>query len=293
MTVKDALGLTLVEDEPFDQPPSVYIYGSPGIGKSTSVAQAAQNALFILSSRNILAPYGSWMKMMLKNDETRAEALTYRPFASEHSAMPRLARYDLSRDAAEARGLRTLDFLDGLLTKIENEAAKGNRPYKGIVLDEMTDFSTRIYTEMQDDPANKKGGKVNGWAVVDAIKAFHKKLAKFPERTGMYLVMVCHAREPTYFDPTDSKVASDKRGTLKYKGGPAFAIGSLIEPLSADADFVFQLIPEAEGGRTKRFLLSELDEFWTRKARDFRIPHRVELSEAVLRKLMGEIDLTF
>ena len=291
--MQDSLGFTLDESAAFTTPPGVIIYGPPGIGKTTSIAQAFQNALYLCSKPNILAPYGSWW------DDQKAKGnkdiLKYRPYDPRAGALPPLARYDVSKGAATAKGLSTRNFLGAILSRIAEGAIKGVRPYTTVVMDEMTDISNRVLLDFQSDPAlSGKGGKTDGWAVAAALKEWHRNLMSFPSVTGIAMVTVCHSREPSYFGTQDQKIATDKRGALQYKGGPSYAYGSLVEPMCADADFVIQLLPESDGlGPTKRYMFTEVDELWARKARDFRIPAKVEMTEASLQKLLQGINLKF
>lgn len=290
--MQDSLGFTLDESPAFTTPPGVIIYGPPGIGKTTSIAQAFQNALFLCSKPNILAPYGSWWDD--QHAKGNKEIVKYRPYEPRAGMLPPLARYDISKQAAQARQLSTKAFLGAVLTRIAEGAMKGVRPYSTIVLDEMTDISNRVLADLQTDPACMKNGKVDGWAVAAALKEWHRNLMTFPAITGIAVVTVCHSREPSYFGTQDQKIAADKRGALQYKGGPSYAYGSLVEPMCADADFVIQLLPESDAmGNLKRVMLTEVDELWARKARDFRIPAKVEMTEASLQKLLHNINLKF
>lgn len=286
----DPLGFTLDESPAFSTPPSVIIFGPPGIGKTTSIAQAFQNALFLTSKPNILAPYGSWWETLPADRKAK-----YRPYAPVAGAQPPIARYSITREDCAKRNLSTQSFLGAILQRVTESAQKGQKPYSTVVIDEMTDISNRVLNEMENDPKFlNRGGKRDGFAVADALKTWHRTLMRFPAQSGIALVTVCHSREPSFFAPNNDKVASEKRGELQYKGGPAFAWGSLVEPMCADADFVIQLEPVSDGlGPLKRMMLTELDDRWMRKARDFRIPAKVEMTEASLQQLLHGINLKF
>ena len=288
--MQDALGFSLDIREAFVTPPGVIIYGPPGIGKTTAIAQAFQDALFLCSKPNILAPYGSWWATL---DAERKKK--YRPYSPVPGAPEPLARYSITRDDCQKRQLSTKAFLSAIMARISDGAFKGVKPYSTLVLDEMTDLSNRVLEEMSTDPAYlNKNGKLDGFALADGFKGWHRSLMRFPAQTGIALVTVCHSREPSFFAPNNEKVASEKRGELQYKGGPAYAWGSLVEPMCADADFVIQLEPVSDGlGPVKRMMLTELDDRWMRKARDFRIPAKVEMTEASLQKLLQNINLKF
>lgn len=295
--MKDELGLTLTESPPFDVPPAIVIYGDPGIGKSSEAAKAFQSALYIETKNNILAPYQSWWAMEHAKDPVFAR--NFRPIFPQPGLPPKhvMARYDLSKEQIARSGggkMTTLQFFNGLIEHIETMARTGKRPYKGIVVDEMTDLSIRLLEDMKADPAVGK----NGWKMIENLKLLHRKLILLTQRTGMYLVLICHTKEPEYWPMDDVAIAAPMRGKMKYKGGPAFAIGSIAGQLCADADFVVQIVAESDplsfgGGAMKRVMLTETDALWYRKARDFRIPAKAELGTSSLRALLGNAGLDF
>lgn len=288
----DGIGLTLDSTDALKQPPAIIVYGSSGVGKSTEIARACQNALFLQASPDVLRPYETW-RLGLKPEEQSK----YKPLAA-------LARKTVEpTDVISAAQVRLKagpgscwEKLEQILNVFEAAAHTGKNPYAGLVFDEWSVFATRVMEDMRTSnlPQFKaQNGKIDVFKVIDGLKAFHRRVLDLPMRCGKYVVLVCHAQDAKYYDQNDDKKALELRGSLKYRGGPMLPIGTLVESVVAMSTFTFHMVSEEavsfDGTSCGiRYFLTDATETWARKARDFRIAPKVKVSESNLLQLLTE-----
>lgn len=286
MASVDALGLTLDDHDPSKSPCSTIIYGPPGSGKSSSMAHAFQNALFILSNRTVLDSYDSWYAPA----KTKWEADPNnkgKPFPFKTHAQ--LAKKTLKTpDEMRAANTNTWQTVSIIVQAFIDASAQGTNPYEGLIFDEWPEICARIHEDMKTDPKFlNRNGKVNPFDVIDALKSYHRWIFTVPRVAGKMIGLVCHAQPPKYFDPDDETIPVDQRGKLQYKGGPTMPFGKLVEQVCAAAEVVLHLTVKDGIGAAQRVFYTQVDPLWERKVRrGFGLSAEVPLEKMDLRTLL-------
>lgn len=267
MTQKtNSLGLPVNDQSVLAVPPSLVIYGPPGVGKSQEVGRAFQDALFITSSPTVLR--GLETLKLARPDLVARLPDTFTIPEYQLDEKGNMVQFD------------NLGAVEALLTRFGASVRAGKCEYSGLVFDEWSTFGDRIWKEMQADTQKRyrtSTGRVDYFRVIDAFKALHRRLCQLPRVTGKMLTLICHWAEPKF----DEEENSPTKGTLKYPGGPKMPIGTLITPVCAEADAVLQMVVgrpsaaavlegNANGNAVQRKFLTQPSETWYRKVRDFR-----------------------
>lgn len=212
-------------------PPSIVLYGPPGVGKSTEMARAFNNVLYVQSSPSILHAYAHWASMSPQLKLKVPDRLTL----------------DEKYVAAYAEGGRnkapTVSAVIDVVTKYIAACDAGTSPYEGIVFDEWSTLCERMFAELKTDPWGTfrgRNGNLNIFAVFDAFKQVHRTVLSLARRTRKMVGFVSHHQGPRI----DDDDASPTKGAIKWPGGPKMPMGmsdQIIE-LCADADVVLQLV---------------------------------------------------
>ena len=261
-------GITLDTSNVLSTAPSVVLYGAPGGGKSTEMARAFPDVLYVQSSPTIL----------------RALAKYAEDHPDKGIKLPTRVTFD-EKYAAQHGGYWSTAFKT-LLESYLVADAQGKNPYSGIVFDEWSTLAERIYAELRTDPFGKyrgRNGNINIFAVMDAFKTMHAAVLSIARRTRKIVGFVSHHQPPKW----DEDEASMTKGQLKHVGGPRMplGLGDQVIAICADADVVLQLAvmdpatkqlslgdgpeaPPAEGSHDfRRVLLTQLEQKWFRKVR--------------------------
>lgn len=255
------IGLPLDTSNVLTLPPSVVLYGAPGVGKSFEMARAFPRSLYVQSSPTILKAYAHWASMqqgiILPDRVTLDERTVAQHFGGSIST--------------------------AILTVVEKYIAAcdaGKSPYEGIIFDEWNTLAERMFAELKTDPWAKfrgRSGALNIFAVFDAFKAIHRSVLSISRRTRKMTGFVCHYQVPKL----DEDEKSPTRGSIKVLGGPKMPMGlsDQVVELCADADVVLQLtMKDATTGSIldgtaategQRVFLTALDGKWFRKVRGF------------------------
>lgn len=282
-------------DSYLNSPVSLIVFGDPGVGKSTAVAQIASNCLWVVSSKKELRGYASFLK------QRKVEAETLRTSGQPLSP-------DLERDIARTMPKKVLEISefmkpaagadpkDGMSARVSNEQiipvivnaylkrlADDPNYYAGIVFSCWSVIAKRIH----DDMIQRMG---QGWDAGREIHKLHRWLMReIPQTSGKSLILDCHKREPDY----------NKSGILTTLGGPLFPTGPLGKPVAGEADFVLEYKKESveSGDRAsgtylktdRRVWLTEGDDETIRKRRDFRIQ---PIEHGTLEEVLAKADVT-
>jgi hypothetical protein len=280
---RDVLGLRLDDTDIMEIAPAILIYGRPGAGKSTDVVKAFNNSLYVCSNSTILRPYESWCEanpdivkqLNLRTctkpnpnfDPSKPEGDKNKKRVARSWDEHGIARKTIPSETTNAAGERvpvdTWEAVREILIRYASACSTGKCPYDGIVFDEWSEFSGRIYPQMQ-----KKFGK-NGFAAINEVKEFHRWICQIPKATARKLALVSHDDPPKY----DETEGSPTRGKMQYPGGPKFPIGTLKKEVCAQFDIVLHLEVTDGGmdGGIKRRYATEVHPLWERKFRDFRV----------------------
>lgn len=258
-----SIGLPVDTFSVLDLPPSVVLYGPPGVGKSFEMARAFSNALYIQSSPSILHAYAHYAQ--LKGGLKVPDRVTLD-----------------EKTVAQHYGGSTVTAVLTVVEKFIAAADAGTNPYEGVIWDEWNVLCERMYAELKTDPWGKfkgRSGNINIFAVMDAFKTVHRSVLSVSRRTRKVTGFVAHHQAPR-IDEDDN---SPTKGSIKWQGGPKMPLGlsdQMVE-LCADADVVLQLVVQdpkmgnlLEGGNAQkqgaqRTFLTALDTKWFRKVRGF------------------------
>lgn len=287
----DSIGLTLDSVDVLTHPPAIIVFGGPGVGKSTAVAGACQDALYLQAAPDVLRPYETWRLTLKPEEQAR-----YKPLAT--LAKKTIEPSDVIAENKKQLGGRgpgsCWEKVESILEVFESAARANKNPYAGIVFDEWSVIAARVAEDMRTSGLAQfkaQNGRVDHFKVIDGLKAFHRRVLELPMRCGKYVVLVCHAQDPKYYDQNDDKKAAELRGSLKYRGGPMLPIGSLVDTVVAMSTFALHMVSEESmsldgSGAGTRYFLTDGTETWARKARDFRIGPKIKASDSSLRELL-------
>ena len=256
------LGLSML-DSTMEIKPSILIYGPPGSGKTTSVAQAFQDLLWVVSEPDALRYYQTWAASL--PDEERKN---YR--------MPKF-KYIPEYQADGKTRFSNKDAIQAIVDRYYEAVRVGNCPYKGIVFDQHNTFAQRVYAELAGDVQYGR----NKFARIDAIKNWNNWICSIPRVTNTICVLLCHEAHPKF----DEEEGSPTQGKLLYKGGPAFPIGTERESMTAMATICLRTTLSGSEGNVQRHYVTEASPMWHAKFRDVRIKakEKMDLREMVIR----------
>lgn len=255
------IGLPLDASSVLDLPPSVVLYGPPGVGKSFEMARAFPRVLYVQSSPSIL------------------HALAHYATTHPEIRVPDRVTLDEKVVAQHFAGSYTAAIL-AVVEKFVAACDAGTCPYEGIVFDEWNTLSERIFAELKTDPWGKfkgRSGAINIFAVMDAFKTIHRSVLSLARRTRKVVGFVSHFQTPKL----DEDENSPTKGAIKWQGGPKMPMGlsDQVVEICAEADVVLQLmVKEAKSGdlmsgtastTAQRVFLTQLDPKWFRKVRGF------------------------
>lgn len=255
-------GIPVDDFDVLSVPPSVVLYGPPGVGKSFEMARAFPRVLYVQSSPSILHALADYVAKTKKG------------------AIPERVTLD-ERTVAQHFNNSTITAVVTIVERYIAACDSGKAPWEGIVFDEWNTLCERMFAELKADPWGKfkgRSGAVNIFAVMDAFKGIHRSVISLARRTRKVVGFVSHHQSPK----VDEDDNSPTKGLIKWRGGPKMPMGlsdQMVE-LCADADVVLQLmVEEVKGdlmagtavpaGTTKRSFLTALDEKWFRKVRGF------------------------
>lgn len=257
------LDMVLDDDDILERPPAMIVYGRPGSGKSTAVAQSFQNMFWIQSSPTVLRPYKSWLR-----DNVDLAVKQGQSFPSGRKTVP-----EYQEDGITPRDVRPV--LEAIVSRYAASVQAGTCTYAGIVFDEYNEHMRRVFDSLKRDPKFKG----NPFGAINELKRWNKWLCALTQVIKQPIIFIAHERSPSY----DQQDGSPTRGKLEYRGGPAFPIGTEIEAMVAAADICVRIDLRASAQGIKRFLLTEPHPLWECKFRDFAISAEEEFD---LRKLL-------
>jgi len=256
--------LPLDESDVLTMPPSVVVYGMPGIGKTLAMATTFPGALYVQSSPSILHAAAHW-------------AATH---PDKGLKVPARLTLDEKTVKQHWQGSWCNALVD-IVTKYVAACDANASPFSGIIFDEWNTLCERLFAELKSDPWGKfrgRSGGVNIFAVFDAFKALHRQVLCLSRRTRRMVGFVAHYQGPKL----DEEENSPTRGAIKWPGGPKMPMGlsDQVVELCADADVVLQLVvKDAANGLvlggdiapkdTQRVFLTQVDSKWFRKVRGF------------------------
>lgn len=260
------IGLPLDTSNVLSLPPSVVLYGPPGVGKSFEMARAFPGVLYVQSSPSILHAYAHYAS--IKGGLTVPDRVTLD-----------------ERTVAQHFGGSLVAAVLTVVEKYIQACDAGTSPYEGIVFDEWNVLCERMFAELKTDPWGKfkgRSGAINIFAVMDAFKGIHRSVLSLARRTRKTVGFVAHYQGPKMDDDENSPT----KGSIKWPGGPKMPMGlsDQVVELCADADVVLQLVvkdassgmlsldasaPAPVNNGAQRVFLTALDSKWFRKVRGF------------------------
>ena len=274
-----------------------------------------QGALFLTTNRQVLRPFASWcrenpeivreLKMRTIYDwnpdwtpkKAKGKDVTDLPPFYDGLAgapvaqrtfdkgglavkdLPKLQPHDIATRAPN------LELAYRVVEKYGEASAKGNTPYSGLVWDEGTEFFRRWAGEIEDVEdwighvapikTSTSDLRKNPFARRVAMNEFVDWLTNVPRSLGCFMALVCHSADPVYFGQAKTD-PPNRIGDLKYRGGPQLTTGPLRAAVSAIADAVLQGLVRNTG---ERVWMSQLDDQWFRKFRDFSVGPSIPLDQ--------------
>lgn len=243
---------------------SIIVYGSNGTGKTTMVAKAMPKALWIVTRKGNLTAYHDWIK---KHPEQAAE-MGCEPVSDDR--IIQVPSKQINPDSGELDDVDTQAFIDDLMRKYCLAVANG-KDIQGVVFDEFSVFVRRVFDRIS-------AAHRNGFEAIKLIKKWVSDICEIPVATDRPMCLICHGQDPKYDDDT---------GKLKYPGGPAMPIGTMVAEICALPDAVLQMAVKANpmGNQVTRVLRTEAHPEHIRKIRLWGIEPEIEPD---LRKLLQQ-----
>ena len=225
---------------------SFIIYGHTGTGKTFMTAQVMSDALWLVTRKSNLGAYDSW----LRQNPEEAAALGLKPIKAV-VPIPRL----MASESGELVPTDVRGLIKEMVTEYVRKAMKGETKVRGIVFDELSVIAKWVYDSI-------KSQERNGFEVISQIKQWVGELCEISTVTELPMAFVCHSKDPAYWED------GPKRGMLKYKGGPAMPVGTMIAEVCALPDAVLQADVEPQGvDEVRRVVRTQTHPMWERKCR--------------------------
>lgn len=231
---------------------SFIVYGHPKSGKTTMTAHVMNNAVWVVTRKENLGGFNSWLRQ--NPDEAAKHKLRYiMPREDAEKAGLDLAEVNTSvvqvpRMLATPEGKLVRNDVPAFIKNIaESYVAKvsaGQAKTRGIVFDELSVLARWAYEHIKENERN-------GFEVIARIKDWVGYLCELSAVTHLPMAFICHEKDPSYHED------GPKQGKIKYKGGPAMPVGTLIGEVCSLPDAIFQLVVRQQGvSDTKRVLLT-------------------------------------
>lgn len=237
-------------------------------GKTTQCAKAFQNCLWVVSKKEVLRPYASWLRDNAEEAKKLGLAMIPKDRIIEMRPMELAPDGKMRKLDTEVRIRKLLNDLSVTFAK------KPDLPISGVIFDEWSAFAASILEDIQ-----RRVGK--SWGAYDELVNFHRELCEWPGLNKKVLGLVCHSVGPKYFEE------GPKAGQLQYRGGPAIPGGKTVGLVCAAASVVLQLDVSTDefmpSAPAKRVYRTEVHPLWERKFRDFSAKPEEELG---LRELL-------
>lgn len=249
---------------------SFVVYGHAGTGKTTMVARALPRAIWAVTRKTNLDGHHDWIE---KNAATAtAESIQLVP--DKHILQIPFKQWNAERGVIE--DVSTKDYIDRVVRSYISNTLSGKlAEVEGFVIDEFSVLMNRVYQELSLRERN-------GFEVIKQFKRWVSELCEIPMITGKPMALICHAQDPR-FDEDGMK--------LRYKGGPAMPIGTMVAEICALPDAVLQLEmrtdPLNPSAGTKRVLKTEAHPEWERKIRLWGVAPEIEPDLRSLLKQAG------
>lgn len=231
---------------------ALMFYGEPGVGKSTQVARAFPQALYVQTQLDILRAAEDWVRNRPSQwPHGPAGNASGRQLFGETSTILFPSKVTLDeRTVAEIYGGWWHVAINQIVERFIKACRDGTNPYSALVFDEWNKICAMVYEEFQRDPYGmytSKGGKLNIFAVMRGFEAWHNGVISTGRVTGRILGLVSHAQGPRYYDG-DRDVGSRNFGELKMHGGPQMPLGlnASMKDLCASASIVLELAIKKE-----------------------------------------------
>lgn len=236
---------------------SLIVYGHTGVGKTTLVANIMSNALWVVTRKSNLGGYHTYIRQ--NPEEAAAQGLT--PI-TKIIQVPRMLPNEKTGQLEKTDVRQFIKELVGEYVKaVQSGAAQGMH---GIVFDELSVLSKWVYDYIK---ANER----NGYEVIAQIKEWVGELCEISAATDLPMAFICHTKDPAYHED------GPKKGSIKYRGGPAMPVGTMVAEVCALPDAVLQVDLEREGvDGVKRVIRTEPTPSWERKCRVWGTPATME-----------------
>lgn len=253
--------------DPLHDPAFVIICGKVGVGKSTEAALSFPNSYYVQTNDKNIRSFMSYVRDHPDKVIQKPTPFTLTKMKLDRD--PKSATYGQMLEVNVERQVRLI------LDRWCRLTAEGRNPYDALIFDEWSTISAWIYEQMPSDVGDdgkarfatkSKGDKkiVDQFAVIAEFKRLHALILQVCRATQKSIVLISHLADPKYQDDPQKP----HYGEMLYPGGPSFPIGTLIRPVCAEADVVVHLVNDGTGGRQ---YLTQPDERWERKFRDFKI----------------------
>ena len=257
-----SLQLPIESSNGLDTAPSVVVYGPPGGGKTTEIARAFPDALFVQSAPDVL--HARAVQCALSGGKERLND-----------------RVTIDESTVSKLGGLTILAVQTVIQEFVKDSMSAKPTYSGLIFDEWSTLCDRVWEELKKDPWGKfqgKGGKFNVFAAMDFFKQWHREVVAVPRLTRKMIGFVSHHQPPRWDDDENSHT----RGQLKTRGGPKMpmGLGDQVAALCADVSIVVELQvidpsamtfvgpgSPAPMPRAVRQFCTELSEQWFRKVR--------------------------
>lgn len=217
----NTLGLSFDAENPLEKVPLLVVYGEQKVGKTTALAQAFSNALWLTSDETILRPYASWYRdneALAKQQNMKDPRIPYERGGMARKTIPAL------KDDGETPYDNWL-VLNQVIARYLRSVQAGSCPFSGLVLDEFTQFSARVWGDMlrakedRNDPRFKtKFGAPDHFGPPRAAIEWHEWICAIPRaKPGIpskFLGLVCHPEDPA---PEEQMKGGPKCATKKAR----------------------------------------------------------------------------
>lgn len=249
---------------------SFIIYGHTGVGKTFVTAQIMSDALWLVTRKSNLGGYNTW----LKAEPEEAKRLGLQPIRSVIQ-VPRMAA---DPETGELVMNDVRQFIKEVVSSYIMKVQKGEARSRGIVFDELSVLARWAFEAIKLE-------EKNGFEVIAQIKNWVAELCEISAVTELPMAFICHTKDPAYHEE------GLKKGTLKYKGGPAMPVGTMIAEVCALPDAVLQVDVERSGvNAVKRVIRTEASPTMERKCRVWGVDPVIEPD---LRPLMTKAGWSF
>jgi hypothetical protein len=235
------------------------------------------DALWVVTRESNLGGYNTWvrgegaaeaaslgLRQIMSRKECEKRGVDPNTCNTAVVQVPRMLPQTDNKGNVSIQKTDVREFIRTIVGEYVVKAQKGETKARGIVFDELSILAKWVYDMIKERERN-------GFEVIAQIKEWVGEMCEISTMSGLPMAFLCHSKDTTFWED------GPKKGKVKYKGGPAMPVGTMIADVCALPDAVLQVDLEETGmDSSTRVIRTEAHPRWERKCRVWGVEPTIE-----------------